>query len=81
MSFFPKNYNYADLLSTMVRGNLAVLGDKISISEEGGEGYIRFRSKYGPLNIVADPGSRILAQKDSGSVSKNLNIFNPKNCF
>jgi hypothetical protein len=37
------------------------------------------------LRSVADPGSlsRIQGQKDpgSGSASKNLSIFNPKNCF
>jgi hypothetical protein len=27
------------------------------------------------------PGSRISGQKDPGSASKNLNIFNAKNCF
>jgi hypothetical protein len=27
------------------------------------------------------PGSRIQGQKDSESASKNLSIFNPKNCF
>jgi len=29
----------------------------------------------------SNPGSRIQVQKDSGSASKNLSIFNPKNCF
>ncbi len=27
------------------------------------------------------PGARIQGRKDSGSASKNLRIFNPKNCF
>ncbi len=34
-------------------------------------------------SLIPDPGSQIQGQKDSGSGSaaKNLNIFNPKNCF
>ncbi len=40
------------------------------------------RIRYVPVHprILIFP-SRIQGQKDSGSASKNLNIFNPKNCF
>ncbi len=45
---------------------------------------MRIRDVYpGSEFSIPDPNfpSRIQGQKDTGSASKNLSIFNPKNCF
>jgi hypothetical protein len=55
--------------------------DNIAIQVRGPtDQWLRIRDVY-PGSWIGSFPSRIQGQKDSRSASKNLSIFNPKNCF